>query len=272
MDEPSLGKSIRLGFDEIAAAYASTRTSAGGRVAGEFVRWVHPRRRDCVLDAACGPATLARRLIRNVGRVYAVDLSERMIHLARHPSGPGAQPLLTVADVGQLPYASKSFQLVTCAYAFANLPDPLKVLREFARVIDANGRIAVMDVIAPADPAGRARFNLIERLRSDFYTRILDHSQFTELFRATGLRLESSEFHVGYQNWRNWLRLSPAAANPERAHQLRQALLESSEPGGTGYITRRQDGEIILRYKTAWFLLRHLTEPVQSQCTHRKIS
>ena len=259
MDKPSLRKSIRQGFDKIAAAYAPIRTSTGGREAREFVRWIHPRRRDCVLDAACGPAILARRFIGRVKRVCAVDLCERMIRLAPRPAGSGAQALLTVADVEQLPYASKSFQLVTCAYAFANFPDPLKVLREFVRVIDDNGRIALLDVIAPEDPVNCSRLNLIESLRSDYYTRILDGSQFTELFRAAGLRLECSEFHVRYQNWREWLRLSPAAANAERAHLLRETLIQSSEQGRAGPITRREDGEIVLCYKTAWLLLRRLT-------------
>ena len=263
MDKPSFRKSIRQGFDEIAAAYASIRTSAGTREAREFVRWIHPRRRDCVLDAACGPATLANRFIRNVKRVYAVDLSERMIQLTRRPAASDAQLLLTVGDVEQLPYASKSFQLVTCAYAFANFLDPLKVLREFARVTDDKGRIAVLDVIAPEDPVNRSRLNLIERLRSHYYTRILDRSQFTELFRVAGLRLESSEFHLRYQNWREWLRLSPAAANPEHARRLRETLLQSSEPGRAGLITRREDGEIVLCYKTTWFLLRRLISPVR---------
>src|SRR5215471_15448984 len=109
MTEPSLRKSIRQGFDKIAADYAQIQTSNRDRETREFVRWIHPRRHDWVLDAACGPGTLARRFIRNVKRVYAVDLSERMIHLTRRPAGSGARLLLTVGDVEQLPYASKSF-------------------------------------------------------------------------------------------------------------------------------------------------------------------
>jgi ubiquinone/menaquinone biosynthesis C-methylase UbiE len=263
MDETGLRKSIRQGFDKIAADYAPIRTSTRARETREFVRWIHPGRRDCVLDAACGPASLARRFIWNVKRVYAVDLSERMIQLSRRPSGPGAQLLLTVGDVEQLPYASKSFQLVTCAYAFANFPDPLKVLREFMRVTDDKGRIAVLDVIAPEDPVNRSRLNLIEGLRSHYYTRILDRSQFTELFRVAGLRLESLQFHRRYQNWREWLRLSPAATNPEHARRLWETLLQSSEQGRAGLVTRRNDGEIVLCYETAWFLLRRLISPVR---------
>jgi ubiquinone/menaquinone biosynthesis C-methylase UbiE len=264
VDKPSLRKSIRQGFDKIAAAYAPIRTSTGGREAREFVRWIHPRRRDCVLDAACGPAILARRFIGKVKRVCAVDICERMIHLTCRPAGPGTKLLPTVADVEQLPYASKSFQLVTCGYAFANFPDPLKVLREFARVTEDNGRIALLEVIAPEDPVNCSQLNLIESLRSDFYTRILGRSQFIELFRAAGLRLECSEFHVRYQNWHEWLRLSPAAADRKHARRLREILLQSSTQGKAGPITRREDGKIVLRYETAWFLLRRLTSaPIQ---------
>jgi len=165
--------------------------------------------------------------------------------------------------VEQLPYASKSFQLVACAYAFANFPDPLKVLREFIRVIDDKGRIAVLDVIASENPMRCSRLNFIEGLRSHCYTRILDRSQFAELFRVAGLRLESSEFHHRHQNWREWLRLSPAAADPEQGRRLRDIVLQSSEQV-SGLMTRRADGEIVMCYETAWFLLRRLTSPARS--------
>jgi SAM-dependent methyltransferase len=191
-----------------------------------------------------------------------------MIQLSTGTATSGAQPLLTVGDVEQLPYASKSFQLVVCSYAFANFSDPLKVLREFIRVLDDKGRIAILEVVAPEDSAIRSRLNLIEGLRGDCYTRILDRSQFTELFRVAGLRLESSQFHRRYQNWREWLRLSPAAADPKRAHLLRETLIQSSEQGGDGLIKRREDGEIMLRHETAWFLLRRLTAPLPLGLRH----
>src|SRR5215469_10065777 len=66
VDEPSLRMSTRQGFDRIAIAYAPIRTSTGGREIREFVRWIEPKRRNCALDAACGPATMARRLIGKV--------------------------------------------------------------------------------------------------------------------------------------------------------------------------------------------------------------
>lgn len=264
MDTPSVRESVRQEFDKIASAYGPIRASTGGRDVREFVRWIQPRPRDCVLDAACGPATLARRLIRNVRRVYGVDLCERMIQLGASPATSGAQPLLTVGDVEQLPYASKSFQLVVCAYAFPNFPEPLRALREFVRVLDDKGRIALLDVIAPADPMSASRLNLIEGLRGDCYTRILDCFQFTELFREAGLRLESAEFHHRHQSWHDWLRLSPAATDPKRARRLRETLLESSAHV-TGPITRHADGEIVLRYEIAWFLLRRFTAPVESR-------
>jgi len=257
VDRPSVGKPVRQGFDQIASAYGPIRRSTGDREVRDFVRWIQPKRRDCVLDAACGPATLARGLIGNVKRVYGVDLCERMIRLNACPGAAGAQPLLTVGDVEQLPYASKSFQLVVCAYAFANFPDPLKVLGEFIRVLDDQGRIAVLDVVAPEDPMIRSRLNLIEGLRGNGYTRILDRSQFTELFRAAGLRLECLEFHHRYQNWQEWLRLSPAAAEPRHARRLRKTLVQSSAQV-TGLVTRRAGGDIVLRYQTGWFLLRRL--------------
>jgi ubiquinone/menaquinone biosynthesis C-methylase UbiE len=253
---------IRRGFDQIAADYASVQAATASREVREFVRWVRPTPSECILDAACGTARLARSLARHARQVHALELSERMIHLARRP---GLPVCLTVGDVEKLPYASRSFELVTCAYAFANFPRPLRVLREFARVTADQGRIAILDVIAPEDPAKRAWLNRLERVRSPFYTRILPPSRFAALFRAARLALEELQFHRRYQQGREWLRLSPAAVSPERARRLGEALFEAVKRDQAGLTARVRSEEIVLCYHTAWFLLRPVRRAPQTR-------
>ena len=76
-----------------------------------------------------------------------------------------------------LPYRGRTFHLATCSYAFANFPDPLKVLRELARVIRRDGRIAIIDLVAPEESARRDLLCRLETLRGRLPARIRSRSE-----------------------------------------------------------------------------------------------
>lgn len=247
---------IQHEFSRLSSA-STTVSDRERREAREIVSWIRPRSDERVLDAACGPGRLAKALASRAGRVCGLDLCFSMLKAGRELYSAHTSPLLlTVGDVERLPYRSQSFHLVTCAYSFANFPDPLQVLREFARVTHRGGRVAVVDVVAPEDPVRRAYLSRLEALRSLFYTRILSRSQYVDLFRRARLRLESVQLHRRRQTSRRWLRLSSAAANPQRAHRLRQMLLDSIKDDKAGLHPRRSHRDIVFYHTTAWFVLR----------------
>ena len=253
-----LRRATQREFDCISRAYSRLSVERAEREVREVVAWIAPRRDERVLDAACGPARLAQALAPRVERVCGVDLCASMIRLARecqlHSAG---SVLFAVGDVERLPYRSRSFHLATCAYAFANFPDPLKVLQELARVTRRDGRIAIVDLVAPEDPAQRGFLCRLETLRGHLPARILSRSEFDALFRRAGLLLESCRFARRRQRFRDWLRLSPAAIrDPRRAHRLRRMLLDSLDGHRGGLAPRRLDGDIVFHHTTGWFMLR----------------
>jgi SAM-dependent methyltransferase len=252
---------MTFGFDDLAHAYSASEPPKRRSEIGAFLDWIGPWHAGQALDVASGPATIARMLAPRVKRVFALDLSHAMLSEAGRLEALPANLFLAGGDVEHLPFQEAAFDLVTCAYALANLRDLPAMLRESVRVVARSGRIAFMDVVAPEDSSQCDSLNRLEQMRSEFYTRIRQHSECMETFRHAGLALEKSQLHEGRQRMRDWLRLSPAAADRERAKELRHALLDLGDKAG---LRPRpgSDGEVEFCYQTAWFLLRRVSPRV----------
>jgi ubiquinone/menaquinone biosynthesis C-methylase UbiE len=237
-------------FDRLADSYARLNRRRPGREATRVIDWMRLPPHALVLDAACGPALWARTLAESGARSIALDISPRMLELARCNDSHRAVPL-TLGEVEALPYGAGTFDLVACSYAFANFPRPLAVLGEFARVIRPEGRIAIIDVVAPENRRWRSRLNQVEACRSRLYTRILSRTQFLKLFEAAGLVVLRSAAHSSVQNTREWLELSPALRRHSAARI--RGLLQSIRR--TASSSERPGPEHSVRYTSGWFLL-----------------
>jgi ubiquinone/menaquinone biosynthesis C-methylase UbiE len=146
-------RSIQREFTRLSPAYTRVAAARPRREVSDFVAWIHTRPNEWVLDAACGPGTLAWAMAPLAARVCGVDLCPRMIQAARRVASHSPHPLfLTVGDVEHLPFRRGLFDLTTCTYAFANLADPLRVVKELARVTSPGGRVAIADVVPQKPP------------------------------------------------------------------------------------------------------------------------
>jgi ubiquinone/menaquinone biosynthesis C-methylase UbiE len=96
-----------------------------------------------VLDLACGPGTLSRRLARQVlpgGEVVGVDLAAGMIELARAAGIPNAR--FEVMDMEQLTFVDESFDAAACGHGLQFAPQLSIALREARRVLRPDARFA----------------------------------------------------------------------------------------------------------------------------------
>ena len=124
--------------------------------------WTLPKRRsarlalglqsgDRVLDLACGTGLNLphlRQLVVERGRVAGVDLSPRMLDVARRLVGRSGWENVEVrqADAAQLPFADKTFDKVLCSFAMNIIPDTMRAIREVGRVLVPTGRFVSLEV------------------------------------------------------------------------------------------------------------------------------
>src|SRR2546425_13053818 len=71
-----------------------------------------------------------------------------------------------VADVEQLPLTGDVFDLVACAFSFADFPAPVQAVAELCRITRRGGRVAGLGAVAAEGPAQRAAPDRLSRLRS----------------------------------------------------------------------------------------------------------
>ena len=105
---------------------------------------------DHVLDAASGRGETAIFLARRFGcRVTGLDLAAGNIAAARsRAEAVGVANLIRfeVGDAERLDYADSSFDAVVCECAFCTFPDKRRAAGEFARVLQAGGRLGLSDL------------------------------------------------------------------------------------------------------------------------------
>ncbi len=143
---------VRRLFGTIADRYDFiTRFLSFGRDATWKTRLIEGARIEAgwrVLDLACGTGDLAFDAAHRGARVVGLDITPRMLELARAKTAPGG-PAWVVGDMTTLPVRSDTFDLVTTGYGLRNVPDLPRALGEIHRVLRSGGYVCSLDFDRP---------------------------------------------------------------------------------------------------------------------------
>jgi demethylmenaquinone methyltransferase/2-methoxy-6-polyprenyl-1,4-benzoquinol methylase len=113
------------------------------------------------LDLATGTGDIAFALARRGARVFGLDLTPRMIVLARRKgSRTETGPSFLVGDMLALPFPEGAFDLVTTGYGLRNVPDLTAAIDEIRRVLKPGGRVLSLDFDRPQNPLVRSAYLL----------------------------------------------------------------------------------------------------------------
>jgi demethylmenaquinone methyltransferase/2-methoxy-6-polyprenyl-1,4-benzoquinol methylase len=137
---------------------------------------------DRVLDLACGTGDIAFAAAGRAARTVALDLTFRMLQLARaRASSSPAEPIAGAArrdtadvrstlregtggvtficgDMQSLPFGDGGFELVTIGYGLRNVPDVMQAIAEIERVLAPGGRMLSLDFNRPQNPLIRTAY------------------------------------------------------------------------------------------------------------------
>jgi demethylmenaquinone methyltransferase/2-methoxy-6-polyprenyl-1,4-benzoquinol methylase len=125
-----------------------------------------------VLDLATGTGDIAFAAAARGARVVGLDITLRMIELARakredvargvQPSGgrgPERAALqFLVGDMMALPFPNRAFDIVTTGYGLRNVPDLATAIDEIGRVLAPGGQLLSLDFNRPSHPFVRGAY------------------------------------------------------------------------------------------------------------------
>jgi demethylmenaquinone methyltransferase/2-methoxy-6-polyprenyl-1,4-benzoquinol methylase len=121
-----------------------------------------------VLDLATGTGDLAFAAASRGASVVGLDITQRMIELARakqkqlpvpparpahpaHPTRPAHPARFLVGDMLALPFRAASFEIVTTGYGLRNVPDLTEAISEIRRVLVPGGQLLSLDFNRPSN-------------------------------------------------------------------------------------------------------------------------
>jgi ubiquinone/menaquinone biosynthesis C-methylase UbiE len=110
------------------------------------IRSLYPTKFPSILDCPCGDGFYTQLLANHFTRsnIVAVDYSTDCLERARQNSS-ASNVEFQQADAYDLPFDDDSFDFVWCAQSFITLEDPVRALRELARVARPGAEIAVLE-------------------------------------------------------------------------------------------------------------------------------
>jgi SAM-dependent methyltransferase len=117
-----------------------------------FFKWLELKSSSNVLEVACGSGNPALFMARTTGcQVTGIDNNENGIVTANktaHAQGLDSRVRFRLADAGQpLPFEDELFDSIVCIDAINHLPNRPRVLAEWHRVLNSDGRILFTDPI-----------------------------------------------------------------------------------------------------------------------------
>jgi demethylmenaquinone methyltransferase / 2-methoxy-6-polyprenyl-1,4-benzoquinol methylase len=157
----------RYDFITVALSYGQDR-----RWKRRLIDLGSPRPGARALDLATGTGDLAFALAARGACVVGLDITLRMIQLARSkrqrstetaaPQGgtPGVHPSVRflVGDMLALPFPEQSFDVVTTGYGLRNVPNLTAAIDEIRRVLAPGGQVLSLDFNRPSNGVVRAAY------------------------------------------------------------------------------------------------------------------
>ncbi|BAZ23645.1 hypothetical protein NIES4073_45340 [Kalymmatonema gypsitolerans NIES-4073] len=187
---------VRKQYDQLAAVYDVRWRSYIANTLSFLKTWAEISPLDTVLDVACGTGEFERLLLTEYSsqQIVAIDISEKMLAIARLKCSAYPQVSFQTANASALPFDNNSFDVIVSANSFHYFDDPLAALKEMRRVLKPDGKVIILDwcrdyltckicdtILKIFDPAHKQCYT------QDEFHRLLEDTNFA-VCRATRIR------------------------------------------------------------------------------------
>ena len=148
-----------------------------------------------VLDVACGPSTLGRKIAPKVNAVYCIDTAPEMLKRGRKKARREA--IFNIhwsrSRAETLPFADSRFSGALCGGSLHLFEKPASVLTEINRTLAPGAPLVISTCIA--GDAGLLKYRTIRELSKRRGLHAFDRLELKRLLNATGFEERCSEEH-----------------------------------------------------------------------------
>jgi len=253
-------ETVRKQFAKTADVFAKFAVRDSPEVLAEKVEFAKPQPHELVLDVACGPGAFVLGVAPRVMFATGIDLTPEMLRQARQFQAEKqiANAAFACADADHLPFPDASFDLVTCQQAFHHITKPEPVLLEMVRVTKPQGRLLIIDPLAPESDPKFELFNHIERLRDPSHTSSLRLTTFLSMFEEHGLEVFRQSLRRRQRSFNQWMTRAGLGPSQKRYAETRKQMEESMPGDKAGFSARVEGDDIQIIHNEGMFLARRL--------------
>jgi len=250
-------EAIQKQFARTLEAFSKTAVRDTPEVLAEKVAFAKPQPNDLALDVACGPGELVLGLAAQVKFARGLDLTYEMLRRAREFQVERniSNAFFDCGEAEQLPYSDHSFDLITCQCSLHHTLKPELVLKEMVRVLKSDGRMMIIDPLAPESDAKFELYNQIERVRDPSHTETLRLTTFLRIFEELGLDIARQSLKRRERRFNDWMLRAGLEPEHKRYQEGRRLLVDSMDNDRAGFSVKLAGEDVTIVHNEGMFLL-----------------
>lgn len=194
-------------FGSQAERYLTSSVHAFGQEFAEVERLVQQFDRPHVLDLGSGAGHISFYSAPFAQQVTAYDLSEEMLKVVIDSAKQKKlENIVAVKGIAEsLPFPDDHFDVVISRFSAHHWQDVPLALREMRRVCKPNGKLMLIDIMAPASPLCDTFLQTIEMLRDNSHVRNYSSSEWQQMFGQAGLNVQQTQTHKLALEFDSWV-------------------------------------------------------------------
>jgi ubiquinone/menaquinone biosynthesis C-methylase UbiE len=243
---------VQTEFSRQAEAMAKAPAFSAEAITTRFKEAIACKASGVMLDLACGPATLLARLAPTMRLSVGVDVTPKMIQIARATCATSPATTQFIESLAEcLPFATAAIDCVITRLSIHHFLDPLVVLREVKRVLKSDGLLVIGDLTSSEDPDEGRLHNALEQLRDPTHVRMLPASGLLEIVHAAGFRVTATDHWLQHRQFKEWAAI---VANARSLQSLEVTMRAIAEAGISAGINLRASADSV-EFEHRWMFV-----------------
>ncbi|RKS87041.1 methyltransferase family protein [Orbus hercynius] len=199
---------VKLQFGEQANAYLTSSVHAQGDDLKQLAVLLANYPNANLLDLGCGAGHVSFLAAQAVKSVTAYDLSDEMLNVVSKTAKEKALHNLVTTQgiVEKLPFADKSFDIVTSRYSLHHWRDAGVAMREAVRVLKPGGKLFLIDVTSPGHQVLDIWLQTVEALRDTSHVRDYSPGELLTFITEAGLMVDKTYRYRLLLQFESWVK------------------------------------------------------------------